>query len=58
MLECKNYSRLQLFFYFVQKLIVKQYKKTVQIIENDEKSVDEMSNILICFIDCLFYEQY
>ena len=56
--ECKDYPMLKSFPYPVQKLIVDQYKKEAEAIENDEKPADEMSDVLICFVSYLFYRQY
>lgn len=56
--ECKDYLRLKSFSYPVQALIVDQYNKTRKVIDDDDESADEMSDELICFIDCLFHRQY
>ena len=56
--ECNEFFHFRKFSYFVQKLIVDQLKLVHQNLQNDEESIDEMPDQLICSVDCLFYRQY
>ncbi len=56
--ECRDFPPLAKFPYPVQKLIVEQYKEAVKIIANEDEPAGELSDQLICSINCLFYRQY
>ena len=56
--ECQKCFHFRKFFYFVQKLIVDQWKLAVKKLTNENASVDELFDELICSVDCLFWRQY
>ena len=56
--ECQKCPHFRKFSYFVQKLIVDQWKLIVKSLTDDDQSIDELFDELICFVNCLFWRQY
>ena len=56
--ECQKCSQFRKFPYFVQKLIVDQWKLAAKELTDGNMSANELSDELICSVDCLFWRRY
>ena len=57
-LECQECSSLRKFLYSVQKLMIDQWRLAVKNLAENDEPADELLNEMICFADCLFWQQY